>query len=183
MCGIFSIAAQGSFNGTGVVNAALVALAHRGPDDSRATTSNGCTLGHTRLSVIDLIHGTQPMKSAEGRYSISFNGEIYNFRNLRNELENLGHRFRTSSDTDVILAAYEAWAETCLDRLRGIFAFVIWDGHERRLFAARDLFGEKPLYFAHAANGSFLISSEINALIVTGLVEPKIDLSSIDAYL
>jgi len=183
MCGIFSIVSQERFSAPEVVGSALKALAHRGPDASGVTTADGCILGHTRLSIIDLVHGSQPMTSADGRYTISFNGELYNFRDLRSDLQRAGHQFGTSSDTEVILAAYAAQGEACLDQFRGMFAFAIWDSHERKLFAARDLFGEKPLYFASAPGGLFLLSSEIKALIATGLIEPKIDMSSIDAFL
>ncbi len=161
----------------------LKALAHRGPDACGFATKNGCILGHTRLSIIDLTSGDQPMMSADDRYTISFNGEIYNFRKLRSEMERLGHGFRTSSDTEVVLVAYRVWGAACLDRFRGMFAFAIWDNRERELFAARDLFGEKPLYFAEAPDGAFFVSSEIKAIIASGNIKPKIDPNAVDAYL
>jgi asparagine synthase (glutamine-hydrolysing) len=144
---------------------------------------DGCLLGHTRLSIIDLASGNQPMKSADGRYAISFNGEIYNFRELRSDLERIGCRFATSSDTEVVLAAYSVWGAGCLDRFRGMFAFAIWDSCERELFAARDLFGEKPLYFTESSSRVFLISSEIKAITAAGHIVPKIDLNAVDAFL
>jgi asparagine synthase (glutamine-hydrolysing) len=161
----------------------LKTLAHRGPDACGVATLDGCLLGHTRLSIIDLDTGNQPMASVDGRYTISFNGEIYNYRELRSNLEHLGCRFKTLSDTEVILTAYNVWGTACLDRFRGMFAFAIWDSRERELFAARDLFGEKPLYFAEAPGGDFLVSSEIKGIIAAGFIEMKIDLASIDAFL
>ena len=126
-------------------------LRHRGPDAHASTTVPGCYLGHTRLSVIDLTAGAQPMCDASERYWITFNGEIYNYRDLRRELLARGHQFRTQSDTEVLLVAFREWGTGLLDRLRGMFAFAIWDSVEQRLFAARDLFGEKPLYYATIA--------------------------------
>jgi len=157
-------------------------LRHRGPDARASTTVPGCYLGHTRLSVIDLTAGAQPMCDASERYWITFNGEIYNYRDLRRELLARGHPFRTQSDTEVLLVAFREWGTGLLDRLRGMFAFAIWDSVEQRLFAARDLFGEKPLYYATIAR-SLVIASEIKALKVSGLLATSIDLQSLDAYL
>jgi asparagine synthase (glutamine-hydrolysing) len=120
-----------------------------------------------------------------GRWSITYNGEIYNYRALRSELEAAGHQFRTSSDTEVILAAYAEWKSGCLLRLRGMFAFAIWDKVERRLFAARDLFGEKPLYFAlgGGSNSALLIASEMKAILASDLVNPVLDRAAVDSFL
>ena len=183
MCGIAGIVSQKMQYSDEVIIRMTNALRHRGPDACGIVTIDSCLLGHTRLSVIDLTSGNQPMTSDNGRYTITFNGEIYNFRELRSELEHFGCRFRTSSDTEVILEAYSVWGVTCLDRFRGMFAFAIWDNHERELFASRDLFGEKPLYFAKTPDGTLLISSEIKSIITVGLISPKISLTSIDAYL
>src|SRR5438552_8554450 len=158
-------------------------LGHRGPDAYAYAAVAGCQLGHTRLSVIDLSAGAQPMPDASERYWITFNGEIYNYRELRRELIGFGHELRTQSDTEVLLCGLKQWDLGLLDRLRGMFAFAIWDCLERRLFAARDLFGEKPLYYATKPDGSFVIGSEIKAITASGLVPTSIDLASVDGYL
>jgi asparagine synthase (glutamine-hydrolysing) len=159
------------------------ALTHRGPDAYGIVDRPGCHFGHTRLSIIDLATGAQPMADVSGRYLITFNGEIYNYRELRAELLVGGHRFSTHSDTEVIMAAYARWGASCLDRLRGMFAFAIWDARTRRLFAARDLFGEKPLYYAVARDGVLLFGSEIRAIIASGLAAPRLSLEAVDAFL
>lgn len=138
---------------------------HRGPDGEGTyhDTSGRAALGHDRLSIIDLSPGgAQPMASPGGRLIISFNGEIYNYIELRSELSS-GYEFRTRSDTEVILAAYERWGEACLDHFVGMFALMIWDSREQRLFAARDRFGVKPLYFHLRADGGLALASEIRA--------------------
>ena len=125
-------------------------------------------MGHNRLSIIDLSEaGRQPMVSADGRYWISFNGEIYNYLELRAQLSE--YPFQSRSDTEVILAAYEKWGPACLDRFIGMFALLIWDEHERRLFAARDRFGVKPLYYHRDDQGGLSIASEIKALHASGI--------------
>ena len=130
----------------------IEAVAHRGPDDSGwkvfDSAAGPVALGHRRLSIIDLSDAAQqPMSYADGRYWIVYNGEIYNYLELRDELQAAGHQFRTRSDTEVLLAAYVQWGEAALDRLVGMFAFVIWDREAQIAFAARDRFGIKPLYF------------------------------------
>ena len=139
-------------------------LAHRGPDDSGTWTEGETALGMTRLAIIDLHTGRQPMTDASGSLVIVFNGEIYNFRSLRAELEARGRRFRTQSDTEVILGAYAEYGEECVARLRGMFAFAIWDRARRTLFLARDRLGKKPLYYWHRG-GLFLFASEPKALL------------------
>ena len=128
--------------------AALAALKTRGPDDQRLHVEGEATLGTARLRIIDLEGGAQPMRSADGRYVVAHNGEIYNFRELRAELERLGHAFRTRSDTEVLLHGYAAWGEKLPLRLDGMFAFAIWDARERELFAARDRLGIKPFFYS-----------------------------------
>lgn len=143
------------------------ALEHRGPDRAGAWYSDDRTvaLGHRRLSIIDLSsEADQPFRSPDGRYVLVFNGEVYNFRTLRAELERAGCRFRTSSDTEVLLEGYRAWGRGVLDRLHGMFAFAVWDSVERRLFCARDRVGEKPFYYT-VSQGAFLFASELKALV------------------
>src|SRR5438128_3230435 len=158
-------------------------LGHRGPDAYGYAAVDGCQLGHTRLSVIDLSSGAQPMSDINERYWITFNGEIYNYRELRRELVARGYQFRTQSDTEVLLCGFQEWREGLLDRLRGMFAFAIWDCVEQRLFAARDLFGEKPIYYAETSDGSLIVASEMKAITASKLVRTSMDLTSVDAYL
>jgi len=183
MCGISGIIGVKSKEDTKAVERMVASLSHRGPDGHGILNLGECQLGHTRLSIIDLEGGVQPMKDASGRYAITFNGEIYNYQELREELLKKGHRFNTHSDTEVIMSAYAEWGAQCLDRFRGMFAFAIWDTKKRKLFAGRDLFGEKPLYYAMAPTGSLLIASEIKALLASDLILPRLDLMSVDAFL
>jgi asparagine synthase (glutamine-hydrolysing) len=138
-------------------------LHHRGPDAQTVKCLEACHLGHARLSIIDLSTGDQPMQSACGRFWIVLNGEIYNYRELRAELTRCGSEFHTKSDTETILAAYARWGRGCLSRLRGMYAFAIWEPAKRQLFAARDPFGEKPFYFA-CRGGTLMFASEVKAL-------------------
>lgn len=181
MCGIIGIlgkdAAEDSLKG------ALESLGHRGPDDRGALSFPGAALGQTRLAIIDLSpSGHQPMKDNEKKIAITFNGEIYNYKELRAELEAKGHRFSTQSDTEVILKCYQEYGDACPKHLDGMFAFIIWDGEKNRAFMARDRFGKKPLYYANKADGSFVAGSEIKALLAAG-VEGVIDPEAIDLYL
>lgn len=143
---------------------------HRGPDSAGlySDPENGLGLGHNRLSIIDLSrNGAQPMSNWREDLWVVLNGEIYNYRELRAELKD--YPFRTQTDTEVILAAYERWGEDCLDRLIGMFAFVLWDRRQRKLLVARDRFGVKPLFYHRQADGSIFIASEIQALLAAGL--------------
>jgi asparagine synthase (glutamine-hydrolysing) len=159
------------------------ALAHRGPDDSGVWSDEYCALGHHRLSIIDLSEsGRQPMSNARGDIQITFNGEIYNFQQLRRELEGHGYRFRTRTDTEAIIHAYERWGVECLAKLRGMFAFGIWDRRQRRLFLARDRVGKKPLFYAQFGD-RFLFASELQGLLASGDVPREVDPQAIDAYL
>ncbi len=159
MCGIWASI------GLDPPRAVIEAVAHRGPDGTGwrefDTAAGRLVLGHRRLAVIDTSEaGLQPMSYADGRYWLVYNGMIYNHVELRRELESLGHRFRSSCDTEVLLAAYAEWGEACLVKLNGMFAFVVWDAEARTLFAARDRFGVKPLYWT-TINGGFAFASEI----------------------
>lgn len=157
--------------------------AHRGPDGSGIWTGPGIGLGHRRLSIIDLEGGTQPMTSEDGKLVVSFNGEIYNFRDLRRELESKGHNFRTSSDTEVLLAAWREWGEDCLRRLHGMFAFALYDGRIDALFLARDRLGVKPLHYAELSDGSLIFASELKGLLVHPLLRRAPDPRAIEDYL
>jgi asparagine synthase (glutamine-hydrolysing) len=142
---------------------AAEALAHRGPDDAGFHVEPGLGLAFRRLSIVDLASGAQPLSNEDGSVWIAYNGEIYNHAELRRELEGRGHRYRTRSDTESIVHAYEEWGESCVTRLRGMFAFALWDRPRRRLFVARDRLGIKPLYHARIG-GAFVCASEIKAL-------------------
>jgi asparagine synthase (glutamine-hydrolysing) len=166
MCGIAGMFGPGADEES--VRRMIVAQRHRGPDADGIQRVGSAVLGHSRLSIIDLSPaGRQPMSTADGRLSVVFNGEIYNYAELRAELSDFPYRTRT--DTEVLLAAYERWGEACLDRLVGMFAFLIWDQRERRLFAARDRFGVKPLYFHEGKDGTLVCASEIKALHAAGV--------------
>lgn len=178
MCGIAGIASSdlddtGQGGAEPVVARMTAALAHRGPDAEGLWRGSKVVLGHRRLSIIDLDPASnQPFHSADGRYVISYNGEIYNFRQLRESLPK--HRFRTKSDTEVLLAAWMEWGEECLHRLEGMFAFAVWDVQRQELSIARDRFGIKPLYY-HVEDGRILFSSEVRSLLASGLVPRKLD--------
>ncbi len=170
MCGIAGIVQYKAFYSREQLQARLLVMqseiAHRGPDDQGTWLSDcgGAGLAHTRLSIIDLSAGAhQPMMSEDGRYIVTFNGEIYNFQALRQRLEAKGTRFRSQSDTEVLLQAYRAYGESCLELFDGMYAFAVFDTVSRELFCARDPFGEKPFYYAWI-NGAFHFSSELTAL-------------------
>lgn len=152
MCGIFGLIDTPWRESA---SAALNTLRARGPDDSAVLDLGDAILGHTRLAVIDLVSGQQPMRSADGRYTIVFNGEIYNFRELRKQLASTGRAFTTQSDTEVLLQGFAEWGERVVPRLDGMFAFAVWDAHERVLFAARDRMGIKPFFYSTVAGFSF----------------------------
>ncbi|TVP45082.1 MAG: asparagine synthase (glutamine-hydrolyzing) [Gemmatimonadales bacterium] len=157
-------------------------LAHRGPDDEGIRIGEGFGLGHRRLSIIDLEGGAQPMSTPDGLVWIVFNGEIYNYGPLRQELLNAGFAFRTRSDTETILNCYLRDGTDCLRHLRGMFSLAIWDGRSRRLFAARDRLGQKPFYYSHRP-GEFLFGSEIKALLHAEPGLAELDLQALDEYL
>jgi asparagine synthase (glutamine-hydrolysing) len=172
MCGIAGIlGGAGDPADAARVRAMVRIQAYRGPDGRRVEVLPGGVLGHNRLSIIDLSdRASQPMASADDRHVIVFNGEIYNYRELRRDLEAIGQRWRTDSDTEVLLASFRAWGEGCLDRLDGMFAFCILDTMDGTAFLARDRFGQKPLLFATRADGALLFASEAKALLAGGIV-------------
>ncbi|MGA7802244.1 MAG: asparagine synthase (glutamine-hydrolyzing), partial [Gammaproteobacteria bacterium] len=163
-------------------------ISHRGPDDEGfflgTTADRGfdVALAHRRLSIIDLDSGHQPLGNEDDSIQIVFNGEIYNFPELRDELIAKGHQFRTHSDTETIVHAYEEYGADCVERLRGMFAFAIWDGNRQRLFLARDRFGKKPLYLRRDGV-NLVFASEIKAILAAGGGSPGVDHDAVWAYL
>lgn len=158
-------------------------IRHRGPDDDGFYLNNNVGLAMRRLSIIDLAHGKQPMHSEDKTAWIVFNGEIYNYRELREELEKLGHRFYTNSDTEAIVHLYERYGADCVQHLRGMFAFAIWDAKDDSLFIARDRVGKKPLLYSHQSNGDLIFGSEFRALLAHPDITREVDYEAIDNYL
>ena len=156
--------------------------AHRGPDESGLHLEPGLALGHRRLSIIDLSTGQQPLFNEDGSVGVVFNGEIYNFRQLAAELETLGHRFKTRSDTEVIVHAWESWGEQCVGRFRGMFAFALWDRRQRALFLARDRFGVKPLHYGMLDDGSFVFGSELKVVTAHPAFRRAIDPLAVEEF-
>lgn len=157
-------------------------MVHRGPDDAGTATIGPATLGMRRLAIFDPANGRQPMQSPDGRLTLIFNGAIYNHRQLRAELHRGGWNFRTDCDTEVLLAAFHRWGEGCVARLRGMFAFAVWDRDQESLFLARDPFGIKPLYLHHTRQ-HLAFASELNALLASGLTPGDLDPISVADYL
>ncbi len=164
MCGIAGIYnLDGAPASSYVVKRMTDAIAHRGPDSEGQYTEGAIALGHRRLAIIDLTPaGHQPMQTQDGRFVISYNGEVYNYRELRTVLKSSGYQFQSDSDTEVVLNAFAHWGVRSLDRLNGMFAFAIWDRREEKLFLARDRYGMKPLYYTQCGS-TFLFASEIKA--------------------
>ena len=165
-----------------LLRAMLDTIRHRGPDDEGVYTAPQVGLGHRRLSIIDLNTGHQPLSNEDGTVWIVFNGEIYNFRELRTLLLGKGHVFRTKTDTEVIVHLYEEFGSACLEKLRGMFAFAIWDENRRTLFLARDRVGIKPLYY-HLSNDALVFASEIKAILADPTVARQIAPEMIDRFL
>ncbi|HVJ52754.1 MAG TPA: XrtA/PEP-CTERM system amidotransferase [Aliidongia sp.] len=157
-------------------------IGHRGPDGDGFHFGEGFGFGHRRLAIIDLAGGVQPMFNEDGRICVTFNGEIYNFQGLREELIARGHRFATRSDTEVIVHGWEEWGPACLDRFQGMFAFALWDARTETMFLARDRMGEKPIYYATLADGSFIFASELKALLVHPGLERRIDPCAVEEF-
>ncbi len=187
MCGIAGIV---SHNAEMRIGAALKAIEHRGRDDQGVFLSepfgsdrSKLCLGHRRLSIIDTSPaGHQPMVTDDGRYALVLNGEIYNYKELRSELEAKGEHFATGSDTEVLLKAFRMWNVGCLDKLNGMFAFAVWDEAEKTLTLARDRAGIKPLFYSHRESG-FMFASEIKAMLAAGFVDATLDLEALDQFL
>ena len=174
MCGIAGLIADDTLGPDDRSRATAMrdVIAHRGPDDAGLYLDGHAALAHRRLSIVDLAAGHQPLANEEESIWIVFNGEIYNHADVRPQLEAAGHRYRTRSDTETIVHAYEQWGDACVERLRGMFAFAIWDAHRRRLLLARDRLGVKPLYWARAGD-RLLFGSEIKSLLASGLIVPR----------
>ena len=174
MCGIAGIVASDALTASEAqrVESMRDVIAHRGPDDAGLYVDERAALGHRRLSIIDLAAGHQPIANEDGSVWVVYNGEIYNHADVRAELEAAGHRYRTRSDTETIVHAYEEWGDACVDRFRGMFAFAIWDVARKRLLLARDRLGVKPLYWT-LAGGRLLFGSEIKAILRSGLVRAE----------
>ena len=157
-------------------------IRHRGPDDEGIHVEAGAALGMRRLSIIDLAGGRQPIHNETGTIRVVFNGEIYNYQELREELEARGHHFYTSSDTETIVHAYEEWGEDAFARLQGMFGLAIWDQPSRTLLLARDRAGQKPLHYAER-NGRLYFGSEIKSLLAASAVEPRLNAAALDHFL
>jgi asparagine synthase (glutamine-hydrolysing) len=182
MCGIGALLDPAGASNPDAARRMLDALRHRGPDGEALRRAGPATLAHTRLAIIDVAGGDQPLDSEDGAVTLIANAEIYNHRTVRAKLEERGHRFATGSDCEAILHAYEESGPACVRQLNGIFAFVLWDDHRKRLVAARDEFGVKPLYW-WSDGTRVAVASEIGALLEAGLVQPEVDRTALDQYL
>ena len=182
LTGIFNINAPQPID-AGILAAMNESIAHRGPDGDGFLVEPGIGLGHRRLAIIDLEGGKQPLFNETGDVGIVFNGEIYNYRETMAELIALGHAFATVSDTEVIVHAWEEWGPACLDRLRGMFAFALWDRRRQTLFLARDRLGKKPLHYALLPDGQLVFASEMRAMLRHPGIARRIDPQAVDGYL
>ena len=186
MCGINGIAfskASGRRIDPVLLERMRDVLRHRGPDDEGVFLSDAVGLGHRRLSIIDVSRGHQPMTNEDATLQIVYNGEIYNHADYRQSLEARGHVYQTYCDTETILHLYEEHGSACVDYLRGMFAFAIWDQRKKELFIARDRLGVKPLYYVHTDDGSLYFGSEIKALLEARAVKPEINYAVLSDYL
>lgn len=177
-CGICGFA---GFSDRALVKAMCSELRHRGPDQSDYYVDEGVSLGVDRLKVIDLIKGDQPIQNEDGSVWVVYNGEVYNYQSVRTELEGLGHRFTTDSDTETLVHAYEAWGEGFVARLRGMFAFAIWDSKTKSLYLARDRFGKKPLYYAQIGD-RLVFASEMKAVLKYPGIGMAVDHAAMDLF-
>lgn len=178
MCGINGIAFASGSNKQ--VNREMLAamrdvIAHRGPDDAGLFIENNIGFGHRRLSIVDVAHGAQPMFNADESCVIIYNGEVYNHADYRRELEESGYQFQTHCDTETILHLYGKYGARCVEKLRGMFAFAVWDKHKKELFIARDRLGVKPLYYVYDEQGNLFFASEIKSLLRAGAVKPELN--------
>lgn len=185
MCGICGIAYGDPARhvSAGQIEAMTNVIEHRGPDAAGIHVDGPIGLGHRRLSIVDLATGQQPMSNADDSTWIVFNGEIYNHAELRPSLEQAGRHYRSRSDTETIIHAYDAYGERMPTYLRGMFAFALWNTRDRSIFLARDHTGIKPLYYAHLSDGTLVYASEIKAMFASGLIEPQVAPESVEEYL
>ncbi|MET0648481.1 MAG: asparagine synthase (glutamine-hydrolyzing) [Pyrinomonadaceae bacterium] len=186
MCGIAGFVGETGFGLEGrreVLGRMLRVITHRGPDEDGALVEGQAAIGMRRLSIIDLAGGHQPLSGCDPRLQIVFNGEIYNFRELKKDLEARGHRFHTNSDTEAIVHAYEEFGAACVERLRGMFGFALWDARDDSLFVARDRVGKKPLYYARTPRGALVFGSELKCLLAHPEVGRETNAEALDAYL
>ena len=182
MCGIAGVVTKGKAVERSCLEAMMQLLAHRGPDGEGVYFDEAVGLGHRRLAIIDPEGGQQPLSNEDGSVWVTFNGCIYNYQELARTLRAAGHSFKTHSDTEVIVHAYEQWGTECVTHFNGMFAFAIWDGRAQRLFAARDRMGIKPFYYV-ANTEAFAFASEIKALIGGGFIQPELDPCGLQDYL
>lgn len=186
MCGICGIVAGPSSGRTPrreQVERMCDSIRHRGPDGAGLFVEGGVALGHRRLSIVDVAHGAQPMASADGRYQLVYNGEVYNHPTLMPDLQAQGVTYRTHCDTETVLHLYERVGKALPSRLRGMFAIAIWDRAERELFLVRDRFGVKPVYYAHLDDGSLVFASEIKAILASGEVRAELNAAALPDFL
>ena len=184
MCGITGfINANGGAVDRSTLERMNTAIIHRGPDDDGFYVNENVGLAMRRLSIIDLVSGQQPIYNSDKTKAIVFNGEIYNYQTLRDDLEKLGHQFYTKSDTEVVIHLYDEYGVDCLQYLRGMFALAIWDEREKSLFLARDRVGKKPVLYSHQANGDLIFGSEFQAVLQHPSVSREVDMEAIDSYI
>jgi asparagine synthase (glutamine-hydrolysing) len=181
IAGLFDIKGSRPFD-PGQLRAMTLAMRHRGPDGAGEHIEPGVALGHRRLAIIDLAGGAQPMRTPDGAVTVTFNGEIYNFRELRDDLESLGAQFRTRSDTEVLLHGWRAWGEGLFARLEGMFALALWDTANQQLVLARDRFGKKPLHYAIEPSGVFAFASEIKGLTQLSQIPRDLDPFAVEDF-
>jgi asparagine synthase (glutamine-hydrolyzing) len=184
MCGIVGIVNnRGGEAGRGILERMNRAILHRGPDDDGFYLNGNVGLAMRRLAIIDIAHGKQPIHNADKTKWIVYNGEVYNYQEIRADLDKRGHKFYTNSDTEAIVHLYEEYGEDCVQHMRGMFAFAIWDEREKELFIARDRVGKKPLLYSHQPSGDLIFGSEFQALLQHPDVSREVDPQAIDAYL
>ena len=183
MCGIAGVFEyqRRRFVSVGVLESMMDVIQHRGPDDAGAYRNGPIALGMRRLSIIDLEGGKQPVANETGDVRLVFNGEIYNYRSLQQELRGRGHKLRSASDTEVIVHLYEERGEDCVNELRGMFGFALWDGESDKLLLARDRLGIKPLYYADV-NGVLIFGSEIKSILQHPAISAKLDADALNNF-
>ena len=183
MCGICGIIQPKKPVSHSLIKSMCDTIFHRGPDDEGIFIRGNVALGARRLSIIDLVTGHQPISNEDGRIWIAYNGEVYNFPELKKELEKKGHKFRSKSDTETVVHSYEEWGEDFVKKLRGMFAFAIWDEREKKLILVRDRIGIKPLYYTLLKDGTIVFGSELKTLLKYQEIDREIDFEALDLFL